>query len=91
MTMFQDMYKKKIDPVEHFINYTQKVKIFPCSTVTFFSCEIKDKETNNFLVNGSIFKPTDGPVTYASNMSTEVMFPKAAGKLQKQIKEEMIR
>ena len=86
------MYKDNIDPVDHFTKNTHKVKIFPSGTVTMFDCTLKNKDDNTFLIQGSIFKYLEGePITYASNISTEIKFPQAAGKLQRDIKNELVR
>ena len=57
-----------------------------------FDCTLADKSENIYLIQGSIFKYIEGePITHASNLSTEIKFPKAAGKLQREIKNEMVR
>ena len=57
-----------------------------------FDCTLKNKDENIYLIQGSIFKYLEGePITNASNISTEIKFPQAAGKLQREIKNEMVR
>lgn len=86
------MYKKRDDPVEYFIKNTHKVKILSNGIVTIFSCKLIKKAESIYLIQGSIFPYQEGqPVSIASNVSTELMFPREAGILQRDTKQEMIR